>query len=98
MTISLTPELEQFIQKKVESGLYPSASEVVHEALRLLEERDLLRQTHPDELRKEIAIGIEQMERGEYTTYEEGSLNTLIDRVTTEGRKILARKGEASQG
>jgi antitoxin ParD1/3/4 len=40
MNVSLTPELEQLVQEKVKSGRYLSASEVVREALRLLEERD----------------------------------------------------------
>lgn len=40
MNVSLTPELEKFVQAKVESGRYTSASEVVREALRLMEKRD----------------------------------------------------------
>lgn len=40
MNVSLTPELEKFVGAKVESGRYNSASEVVREALRLLEEHD----------------------------------------------------------
>lgn len=36
MNVSLTPELEQYIRRKVDSGLYGNASEVVREALRLL--------------------------------------------------------------
>lgn len=40
MNVSLTPELEKFVQDKVESGRYTSASEVVREALRLLEKKD----------------------------------------------------------
>jgi uncharacterized protein len=36
MNVSLTPELEQYIRRKVDSGLYSNASEVVREALRLL--------------------------------------------------------------
>jgi antitoxin ParD1/3/4 len=40
VNVSLTPELEKFISAKVESGRYTSASEVVREALRLLEEHD----------------------------------------------------------
>jgi antitoxin ParD1/3/4 len=40
MNVSLTPELERFVASKVESGRYHSASEVVREAPRLLEERD----------------------------------------------------------
>jgi antitoxin ParD1/3/4 len=40
MNVSLTPELERMVQEKVESGRYTSASEVVREALRLMETRD----------------------------------------------------------
>ena len=40
MNVSLTPELEKLIQKRVDSGRYTSASEVVREALRLLEKKD----------------------------------------------------------
>lgn len=40
MNVSLTDELERFIKAKVESGRYTSSSEVVREALRLLEKRD----------------------------------------------------------
>ena len=60
MNISLTPELEQMVQAKVKSGRYPSASEVVREALHLMDERD-----HLEELRQLIAVGIEQADRGE---------------------------------
>lgn len=40
LNVSLTPHLEEFVRRKVESGLYNSASEVVREALRLLEVSD----------------------------------------------------------
>ncbi len=40
MNVSLTPELEKFVQDKVEGGRYTSASEVVREALRLLEKQE----------------------------------------------------------
>jgi antitoxin ParD1/3/4 len=65
MNVSLTRELEQLIHNKVESGLYLSASEVVREALRLLDERDKLQTMKMDELRREIRVGIEQADRGE---------------------------------
>ena len=39
MNVSLTPELEKFIDDKVESGLYNNASEVIREGLRLLKDR-----------------------------------------------------------
>ena len=71
MNVSLTPELEQLVQDKVKSGLYLSASEVVREALRLLDERDQLRQIRLAELKKKIAVGVEQAERGEVVDGEE---------------------------
>ena len=43
MNVSLTAELEQFVDAKVESGLYNNASEVVREGLRLLKEQDEVR-------------------------------------------------------
>ncbi|HAZ49667.1 MAG TPA: type II toxin-antitoxin system ParD family antitoxin [Cyanobacteria bacterium UBA11369] len=65
MNVSLTPELEQYVQEKVKSGKYLSASEVVREALRLLQEQDQIRQLRLEKLRSEIALGIEQLDRGE---------------------------------
>jgi antitoxin ParD1/3/4 len=60
MNVSLTPQLEKLIREKVESGLYGSASEVVREALRVLEEREAAR----EELRRELRVGLEDVEKG----------------------------------
>jgi antitoxin ParD1/3/4 len=65
MNVSLTPELERLVAEKVQSGMYGSASEVIREALRLLQERDELRRARLEELRREIARGLEQADRGE---------------------------------
>lgn len=65
MTILLTPEIEQLIDKQLKSGRYQSASEVVLEGLRLLEVRDRNYQRRLAELKQEIAIGIEAAESGE---------------------------------
>jgi antitoxin ParD1/3/4 len=65
MNVSLTPELEELIHTKVASGLYLSASEVVREALRLLEERDSANATKFAELQQAIQAGIDQADRGE---------------------------------
>ena len=71
MNVSFTLELEQFVQAKVKTGRYLSASEVVREALSLLDDRDRLREIRIDALRKEIVIGIEQSDRGEVFEGEE---------------------------
>lgn len=78
MNVSLTPELEEMVKQKVETGLYTSASEVVREALRLLQEQDLLKQIRLDQLRKEIAIGIEQADRGEVKPFNAEDLKRRI--------------------
>jgi antitoxin ParD1/3/4 len=65
MNVSLTPELEQLVHEKVKSGRYLSASEVVREGLRLLEERDQLYKARLAELQKEVNIGVKEADRGE---------------------------------
>jgi antitoxin ParD1/3/4 len=64
MNVSLTPELENFVSAKVDSGRYNSASEVVREALRLLEERDHARSLRLEEFNNELGRRIEALDRG----------------------------------
>ncbi|HKN72574.1 MAG TPA: type II toxin-antitoxin system ParD family antitoxin [Terriglobales bacterium] len=64
MNISLTPELERLVDEKVRSGRYASASEVIREGLRLLEEREELKQQRLAEVRQKIDRGIEQLDQG----------------------------------
>lgn len=65
MNVSLTPELEELIHERVRSGRYTSASEVVREALRLLADRDELRQLRLKEIRATVAAGVKSLDRGE---------------------------------
>lgn len=64
MNISLTPELEQMVDDRVKSGRYASASEVIREGLRLLEEQEQIKQQRLADVRKKIDRGIEQLDRG----------------------------------
>jgi antitoxin ParD1/3/4 len=64
MNVSLTPELEQFVNQKVESGKYQTASEVIRDGLRLLLEKEEIHQKKLGELRRDIAIGIEKADQG----------------------------------
>jgi antitoxin ParD1/3/4 len=88
MNVSLIPELEQFVQSRVASGRYQTASEVVREGLRLLEEREQSRETVIQELRAKIRRGIEQADRGELL---DG------DAVFDEIRQLSARRRSAAK-
>jgi antitoxin ParD1/3/4 len=88
MNVSLTPELEEFVQSRVASGRYQTASEVVREGLRLLEEREQSRATALKELRAKIRCGIEQADRGELL---DG------DTVFEEVRQLSARRRPANK-
>jgi antitoxin ParD1/3/4 len=58
MNVNLTPQLEELVRSKVSSGLYTSASEVVREALRLMDEQDRFRQAKMDELKRDVRGGL----------------------------------------
>ena len=67
MNVSLTPDLEELVKRKVDSGAYRSASDVVRDALELLEKRDARKL---DALRQKIQHAVGQIEGGEFTEYE----------------------------
>jgi antitoxin ParD1/3/4 len=59
LNISLTPKLEGFVKAKVKTGDYNNASEVIREALRVLQEREADRKVQLSALRKLIRDGEE---------------------------------------
>ena len=65
MHVALPPDLEQLVTARVQSGRYSSVSEVIREALLLLEEREQLYEVRRQELRLKIAEGLAQLDRGE---------------------------------
>ena len=65
MNVSLSTEFEALIDKKLKSGHYHSASEVVREALRLLQQRDNLREAKLAKLRADVQLGLEEVDRGD---------------------------------
>jgi antitoxin ParD1/3/4 len=65
LNVSLTPDLSRFVESRLRSGKYQSASELVREALRLLEGRDQTTPASIDKLKKEIEVGLAQLRRGE---------------------------------
>jgi antitoxin ParD1/3/4 len=88
MNVSLTPELDKFVAGKVESGRYTSASEVIREALRLLEEHDRARSAQIAAFNRELGERLASLDRGE-TVEPEAALHRL-NRKSREQRKLSA--------
>ncbi len=66
MNVNLGSTFDQFVADLLKTGRYQSQSEILREGLRLLKDREDLRQLRLAELRKEIAIGIASADRGEF--------------------------------
>ena len=89
MDISLDPKWEAFIAEQIASGAYATAEEVVAAGLTRLEaDDDLLAGWDIDELRAEIQKGVDQIERGEYTTYDAAGLRALGERIKQRCRRL----------
>lgn len=86
MNVSLTPELEQLVNDEMKSGEYESASEVVREGLRLVR----LRREKIAALRREIQIGVDEIEHGEYVEY--ASVDELFHDIQAEVAKRAPKK------
>ena len=87
MNVSLTPELEKLVEDRVKSGRYTSASEVIREALRLLDRIDQAQRQALLDLNRRIDEGLAQAERGEVIGGEESR------RRTRAARAKLSRQG-----
>ena len=86
MHVNLTPQLEELVKNKVASGMYNNASEVIREALRVLEEHERVRH---EALRAALAIGFAQADRGE--------ASALTPELIAEMDRNVARKARAGQ-
>jgi putative addiction module CopG family antidote len=66
MNVSLTPELKKFVESEVESGVYPTASDVIRAGLRSLksEKQPLSVPRTKDELEASLIASIDRMDRG----------------------------------
>ena len=83
MNISLTPELEKFVQDKVNSGMYTSASEVIRESLRLMHTHDDLQAKRIKDLNQAIELGLQQLNSGKKISAKESydRLKNKIDKI-----------------
>ena len=88
MNVSLTTELEKFVSAKVDSGRYNSASEVVREALRLLEEHDQARSVRLAGFNQELGRRLATLDRGQHVSPAEA--RARLKRKSDQRRKSKA--------
>ncbi len=93
MNVHLGETFDKFVSDLIATGLYQTQSEVVREGLRLLKEKEELRQIRLKELRQEIQKGIDSLERGEGTTYS--NAGELAEKIKRQGRERLKNSKEA---
>jgi antitoxin ParD1/3/4 len=87
LNVNLTPQLEKLVRQKVSSGRYNSASEVVREALRLMEAQDELRSLKLEQLRRDIREGLDSGPARPWSPSE----------MKREGRKLLKSRSVAAK-
>lgn len=87
MNISISPELEELIDKKVKTGMYSSASEVVREGLRLLKEQDELKELRLKELKKEIQNGYDSSSNSNVAEWDVGKFKEKVRSRSSNGKK-----------
>ncbi len=91
MTIEIPPDLQQFVHNMVDTGCFKDETEVVGEAIRLLQER----QRRIEDLRRDIQPALDQLDRGEgIKINSEEELRLFFDDIQRHGRQ---RYDEAKQ-
>ena len=82
MNVALTPELEELISRKLASGMYKNAAEVVREGLRLLAEQDEWKA----DVRRKISAGMAQAKAGNVVDGRK-TVDRLLQRIKAHRKK-----------
>lgn len=93
MNVSLSSDVEAYINEQIAAGVYPSANEAIREGVRLMKEQDALNQIRLEALRAKIAIGTAQIESGDVIEYK--NAEEFLQAIQTGGRQLLAKRREA---
>jgi antitoxin ParD1/3/4 len=91
--INLTNQLDRFVEKRVNSGRYGNASEVIREGLRLLEERERETKAKLEWLRGAVQAGLDDLDRGHSAEVDTGpELDTHLKHLAKIASRSLVRK------
>lgn len=90
--ISLPESLRRFVESQLGNGAFQDASDYVRSLIEADQERNALGPEELEELRRQVAVGVEQLERGESTTYDDTTINLLLEEIETRGKARLAAR------
>jgi antitoxin ParD1/3/4 len=92
--INLTNHFDHFVKRQVSSGRYSNASEIVREALRLLEEHEHERQAKLKVLRQAAKQGFDEIDQGEGIVLKgKKAVKQFISQIEAEVRSKAANNG-----
>ena len=90
MQLKLPPELERFVADKVKAGEFDAPDDVIVGALVAMQSAEALSPDHVDELRRDVLVGIEQLDAGQVAEF------TAAD-IKSQGRAILEARGRKTR-
>ena len=101
LNVSVTPHFSKMIRNKVKSGRYANASEVVREALRRMEQDDLLGEgvevVDPDDWEAQVQKGMDSIAGGDYIELKgDKELHEFFQDVIARGRERLKKRQRAA--
>jgi antitoxin ParD1/3/4 len=92
--INLTDHFDRFVENQVSSGRYSNASEMVREALRLLEDQEEEREAKLKVLRKAAKLGFDEIDQGKGIVLTgKDAISRFITEIETEVRTKTAKNG-----
>lgn len=95
-TVSVSAETARLIEQTLATGKYQTASEVVDDAVRALAESGRRRTAFEESLRQDVALGIEELDRGAGLEFTDETLHEFFDDIERRVDEELSRKSKPS--
>ena len=93
MNVSLTPELEKFVEKQVASQRYQTASEVVRQALRQMQLEEQMKQAQLEAIRHGLIAAEQQIDNKQFIDIvNDNQKGSFLEQVRRRGRERMAKQ------
>ena len=90
--VSLTKHFDEFVEKNISTGEYQNASEVIRDALRLLQARQKEEKLKLQRLREAADVGLAALEAGDYINLDLSEVGPWLAKLSKEARKSKRRR------